>query len=55
MDRPDVINGTLAKAFGVVVGYIAASGEIVDWVRCAAPGLIFTTALPPPTAAAVRA
>jgi 5-aminolevulinate synthase len=52
MDRVDVINGTLAKAFGVIGGYIAASDEIVDWIRTSASGFIFSTALPPAVAAA---
>ncbi|NSX55772.1 5-aminolevulinate synthase [Parasulfitobacter algicola] len=55
MHRIDIINGTMAKAYGVMGGYITTSTKMADAIRSYAPGFIFTTSLPPAIAAGAAA
>ena len=54
-DDVDVINGTLAKAYGCIGGYVAASDTIIDYIRSFGEGFIFTTSLPPAICSAATA
>jgi 5-aminolevulinate synthase len=55
LDKVDLVQGTLAKAFGVIGGYIASSTALIDFVRSFGAGFIFTSALPPSIAAGALA
>lgn len=54
-DKIDIIQGTLAKAYGTIGGYIAGSKKIINSIKASAPGFIFTTSIPPVIAAAALA
>jgi 5-aminolevulinate synthase len=53
-DKIDIIQGTLAKAYGVIGGYIAGNSTLIDAIRLTASGFIFTTSLPPAISDAAR-
>lgn len=55
MGEVDIIQGTMAKAYGVIGGYVTANATIIDVIRSYAPGFIFTTTLPPAIAAGANA
>jgi 5-aminolevulinate synthase len=55
MHRIDLVEGTLAKAYGCLGGYIAGKANVIDAIRSHAPGFIFTTALPPAVCSAATA
>ncbi len=55
LDQVDVVQGGLGKGYGVVGGFVTGRRDLIDFVRSHAPGFIFTTALPPATAAAALA